>query len=197
MKSILFLVSFLFALSGAAQTMEDICPLKNSTVIPSCEVFDIADKQLDLAEYTADKNVVLVFFRGGWCSYCSRQLAELKEKVGAIEALGYEVIAISPDSPANLAAANEYNFTLLSDKSAAAIEAFGLAWHVDDENYVKYRDEYDVDLEFWSENKHHLLPVPAVYVVHNAEVVFNYVNPKYSDRLSADLLVDILASYQN
>ena len=47
----------------------------------------------------ADQPIVLSFYRGGWCRYCTLALRALQRRLPAIEALGGRVVAISPDSP--------------------------------------------------------------------------------------------------
>jgi peroxiredoxin len=42
---------------------------------------------------------ILVFYRGGWCPYCNLQLSELRLVESEAKALGYRMIAISPDRP--------------------------------------------------------------------------------------------------
>ena len=74
-------------------------------------------------------------------------------------------------------------------------KAFGLAFQVDEKTYKIYQG-YGIDLEASSGETHHLLPVPAVYLVGTDGVVdFNYVNPDYKVRLSADLVLDAAKVY--
>ena len=86
------------------------------------------------------------------------------------------------------------SYEIFSDSKAQLITAFGLGWEVDHTNYVKYRDQYGIDTEEWSGEEHHVLPVPAVYIINDGVVQFNYVNPNYSIRLKAETLLAILKS---
>lgn len=49
-----------------------------------------------------EKPSIILFYRGGWCPYCNRQLAELKNIEQDLVDLGYQVLAISPESPDRL-----------------------------------------------------------------------------------------------
>ena len=70
----------------------------------------------------------------------------------------------------------------------AAIE-FGLAWKMPEEMVKKYL-KYDIDLEAASGRNHHVLPVPAVFVVGADGVVrYQYVNPDHHMRLDAEVLL--------
>jgi peroxiredoxin len=70
-----------------------------------------------------------------------------------------------------------------------AAKAFGLAFRVDDKGYQRLSG-YGIDLEAASGEKHHLLPVPAVYLVGKDGIVqFQYVNPNYRVRLTPEVLL--------
>jgi len=51
--------------------------------------------------------------------------------------------------------------------------------------------EYGVDLEAASGQKHHQLPVPAVFIIDRAGVIrFVYANPDYTVRITPDALLE-------
>jgi len=75
-----------------------------------------------------------------------------------------------------------------------AAQAFRIAYEVDQATLDQLRN-HGVDLEAASGEKHHQLPVPAVYVVAaNGRIQFSYVNPDYSVRLDPQLLLAALRS---
>lgn len=105
--------------------------------------------------------------------------------------LGFQVIGISPDQPAKIRdTVNKHSirFTLLSDSSMATAKAFGIAYEVDDKT-LQALAKYGVDLEAASGQAHHLLPVPAVFVIAKEIIQFEYINPDYSVRIDPDLLI--------
>jgi peroxiredoxin len=104
---------------------------------------------------------------------------------------GFQVIGISPDQPTKIReTVNKHGirFTLLSDSSMVAAKAFGIAYTVD-EKTLKALDKYGVDLQAASGQDHHLLPVPAVFVIAKETIQFEYINPDYSVRIDPDLLI--------
>ena len=115
-----------------------------------------------------------------------------------LDNLGYQILGISPDKPEKLQESigrHEFKYGLLSDSKMELAKAFGLAFQVDEKTYKMFQG-YGIDLEGASGEKHHLLPVPAVYLVGTDGVVdFNYVNPDYTVRLSADLVLDAAKVY--
>lgn len=182
--------------AGFAQNGSDVCPIKNSSEIPKVTVFDTTGAQVDLHKYIGDRKVVLVFYRGAWCPYCTRHLSALYEVKDEMDSLGYELIAITPDAFNRLDSAEVRSeasgFTLFSDSGFEAINEFGIGWSVSDELYEKYKDKYELDLEAWSGSTTHILPVPAVFVVKDGVIRYQHVDPNYSQRLSPNVLLEFL-----
>jgi peroxiredoxin len=78
---------------------------------------------------------------------------------------------------------------LYSDARSAAALAFGLAFRVDDATVEQYR-RYSIDLEAASGETHHVLPVPAVFLLDaTGRVQFSYVNPDYRVRVPASVVL--------
>jgi len=106
--------------------------------------------------------------------------------------IGYQIIAISADRPSMLHESldkHDLGFQLLSDSAMTAAVQFGLAWHMSDSMVEKYTT-YGIDLDAASGQPHHVLPVPAVFVVGTDGVVrFQYVNPNHRVRLDSDVLL--------
>lgn len=70
----------------------------------------------------------------------------------------------------------------------AAVQ-FGLAWQMPQSLVEKY-STYGIDLDAASGQAHHILPVPAVFVVGTDGVVrYQYVNPDHRVRLDAKVLL--------
>ena len=120
-------------------------------------------------------------------------MGQLQDVESQLIELGFQIVAVSPDRPekvAQLQNNKDYDYTLLSDSDMIASRAFGLAWKFDDAMATRYYKDYGIDLEDASGQSHHLLPVPAVYVVDKDGVVrFQYVNPNYKIRIDAETLL--------
>ncbi len=86
-------------------------------------------------------------------------------------------------------AKHELGFTLLSDAKLEATEGFGLAFRMTDQQVEQYQG-FGIDLEGASGETHHVLPVPAVYLVGpDGKILFSYVNPDYKVRLEPSILL--------
>ncbi len=154
-------------------------------------------ESVKFAQILESKKLIVVFYRGGWCPYCTRHLSALGMLKDEIDSLGFTLVGITPDRFDSLAVSqlkSESDYEIYSDSKAELIRAFGLAWEIDSATYVNYRDQYKMDLETWSGETHHLLPVPAVYLIVDGVIQFNYVNPNYKIRLRTETLLAILKS---
>lgn len=179
----------------AQNTMFDVCPLKVGSEIPKTILATANAEMVALDSLVNSKPTVLIFYRGAWCGYCTKHLAELNDIKLEIEDLGYQIMGVTVDQPSKLSESNkkaESEIEVYADIKAATIKAFGLNWEVDDTLFNKYKNEYKLDLEMWSGASHHQLPVPAVFVVKDGIVQFQYVNPKYSVRLKPETLLAVL-----
>lgn len=171
-----------------AASPQQVTPVLLGSALPDAPLQAIDGGATTLAKAVGGKPAVIVFYRGGWCPYCNLQLSELRLIDKDLQGLGYQIIAISPDSPEELRKTldkDSLTYTLLSDSSAAAIKAFGIAYRVDDATYSKLVG-FGIDLEKSSGKPHRALPVPAVYIVDAAGTLqFSYVHPDYRVRIPA------------
>ncbi len=149
-------------------------------------------KAADLAALYARQPTVLIFYRGGWCPYCNTHLAQISAAEPELLKMGYQILAISPDRPEELSKTldkQHLTYYLLSDSDVVIAQAFGLVFRVDDPTLEKYRG-FGIDLEKASGRDHHLLPVPAVYIVDTTGTIrFAHWNPDYKTRLASEDLL--------
>ena len=195
MKLLMIMILSSLLLSTAAQsipgTPTDISPLLIGEKIPDIQLSNLEGKKVSLNDIISKEQTLLIFYRGGWCPYCNLQLAELQSIESEILKSGFNIIAISPDSPDNLKASIEkhkLNYTLLSDSKTDAARAFGIAFQAS-ERYGEMLGKASGSL-----NTQGLLPVPAVFVLNKqGEILFEYINPDYKKRLKGSLLLAVLA----
>ena len=194
-KTILFSLFVLFiGLEMQAQdnTAEEICPILIGTELPDAKVTDIDGNSVQVSDLVKDKPTMMIVYRGSWCPYCNRHFGKLQEIEEELMEMGFQIMALSPDKPENLNKTikkNDLTYTLVSDSKMNLIDALGLSFKVDDKTLKKYK-LYGINLEKASGESHNRLPVPAILIV-NAEgiVTFTYVNPDYSVRADAGLVL--------
>lgn len=192
MKMLFLVLAIALCVPSVAQVPAqpvDISPLLIGEQIPNTTLHATDGTSVQLMSKIQTKPTVLIFYRGGWCPYCNAHLGALQEIESDILAAGYQIIAISPDSPDQLKASVEKNhlkYTLLSDATSTASTAFGIAFQAP-EGYKETLKKSSGGL-----NKGYL-PVPSVFVVdQTGMIVFEYISPSYKQRISGKLLLQVL-----
>lgn len=174
---------------------EAVKPLKTGDKAANATVKDARGNDVQLADVYSSAPTVLIFYRGGWCPYCTAHLAKLGSIEDDLTSAGYQIVAISPDAPEFLIETSDKgdtDFTLLSDSETDAARAFGLAFRVDDATVDRYLAfENPIDLERRSGKTHHILPVPAAYVIdQQGNIKFAFTSPDYKKRVDEKALLD-------
>jgi peroxiredoxin len=91
---------------------------------PAFEAVDAEGRRVTLAGLRG-RNVLLVFYLGGSCVHCMKQLRDLAEKKDELEQLDTTMLAVSGDTPAvNRSAQRGFAFRLLSDSTFAMAKRF-------------------------------------------------------------------------
>jgi peroxiredoxin Q/BCP len=94
-------------------------------------------KTLSLAGHRGRK-VILYAYPAAMTPGCTTQACDFRDSLGSLQAAGYDVIGISPDSPEKLAKFRDRDgliFPLVSDPDKAVLTAYG-AWG-EKKNYGK------------------------------------------------------------
>lgn len=179
------------AFSQLSTEATDISPLLIGERFPDLELSAVGGESTLLSEVFAKGPSVFVFYRGGWCPYCTKHLAAIGQSEDKILEMGYQIIAISPDSPEKLAGTMEkeaVNYLLLSDADGALAREVGVAFQTP-EKYGKML------LDHSGGKNEGFLPVPSVFIVgKKGEILFEHINPDYRQRLEPGLLLAVLAA---
>ncbi|NBC82885.1 MAG: redoxin domain-containing protein [Bacteroidetes bacterium] len=194
MKKLLFLLTLisLVIATGNAQlpeNAEDISPLLYGESVPDVKLTAADGSKHSLKNLISQQPSILLFYRGGWCPYCNTQLAEMQQVEQEIMYLGYKILAISPDNVENLKQSvdkHDLTYELYSDADGSLTKALGIAFKAPG-RYTRMLSKRS------NEHNEGFLPVPAVFVVDTeGTITFEYINPDYKTRLSADLLLAVL-----
>ncbi len=182
-----------------ADTAREAKPLSVNSRAPDLTLKTVEGRSFKLGEALKKLPTVIIFYRGGWCPFCNRQLADLRTIEGDLKRLGYQLLAISMDRPEELRKTmgkQHMTYTLLSDSDAAAVKAYGVAFKVDDQTVEKYKG-FGIDLDKASGHPHHILPVPSVFIVGiDRTIRFVYSNPDYRVRLAASKVLEAAKQVQ-
>lgn len=158
-----------------SKTTRIATPLVQGDTIPASLTYTTANNQiLNVLETASIKPLVLVYYRGDFCSYCITHLTELNSINTAIQASGYQLIAVSPDPPDIFAKTKKdhgLTYPLVSDPALTGAKKLG----------IQHKESG------------RLLPHPSVFVINNRGViVFAHTDTNYKQRLSTDALLGLL-----
>ena len=190
-----FLCSFTFVWSQGSlpEAAEDIAPLLPGELFPAEEVVGIDGQTTTITQVVKDEPAVVLFYRGGWCPYCNHHLAEVGELEEEIISAGFQIIAISPDRAEELQKTidkNELKYRLFSDGDGALARAAGIAFRAPE----RYKNRL---AEVSNQQNTGFLPVPAVFVLDKSgEILFEYVNPNYRQRMNGQMLLAVLRTLE-
>ncbi len=96
---------------------------------PDFTLFDQDGRSVSLADLRGRKTV-LYFYPAAMTPGCTTQACDFRDSIASLEGAGYQVVGVSRDEPAKLAAFRERDgltFPLLSDPDHAVHDAYG-AW---------------------------------------------------------------------
>ncbi len=185
---------------GAAATAEEVHPLLPGMMAASFNAQTADGSVFEFNASRRQKNSILIFYRGGWCPYCNRQLMDLREIDDELVSLGYDLFFISADRPGKLSEgslSDDPPYTLLSDNEMDVAKAFGIAYKVDEETVARYK-RGGLDIEDAAGYSHHLLPAPSVFLIDQDGLIqFQYTNPNYRVRVSRDILLSAARVYSS
>lgn len=179
-----------------AQDEYSISPLLNGEQIPAIALQDLNGKEVELTKLTEQKPTIFFFYRGGWCPFCNNQMGQLKAIEPKLIEMGFQLVGISPDTPAQLkasAAKNKLKYLLLSDEKMLASQAFGIAFYTSKQVTESYTNRLQLENPLWTTpegDKRLVLPVPAIYIADKKGLIhFQYLNPNYKVRPAPKLIL--------
>jgi peroxiredoxin len=154
-------------------------------VLPDFGLRDPAGRLVTSDALLARGPLVVSFFRGGWCPYCSLTLQALDRMLPEVERLGASLVAISPLKPEelrHLAAERGLRLTMLSDPGDAYARLCGVHYEMSDGQARLYRKR-GVDLEAGSVGAGWQVPVPATYVLGpDGVIAYAFAEPDWARR---------------
>jgi peroxiredoxin len=147
---------------------------------PSFRLPDRQGAMYSLGELIRSGPLVLSFYRGSWCPYCSLALQSLAAAVDTFAQLGARIAVIAPETAKPTSAA--LPFPTLVDHGGRVARRYGLEWVIP----IGLREalvKAGVDLGEKNSDRSWNLPIPARYVIdRNGAVVFAEVNPNFRQR---------------
>jgi peroxiredoxin len=139
--------------------------------------------------------LVINFYRGQWCPFCSATIEAMSAAAPAIGGAGATVIGISPEL-GHLSFSGTHkpdlNFTMLCDLDNGVALQCGLAFRLTDDIIQDYVTD-GCDLTQINGNGSWFVPIPASYIVMPDRVVsWAYVNPDFRYRINPEEILRAL-----
>jgi peroxiredoxin len=152
-----------------------------------------------LTEYLASgahASLVVVFYRGTWCTYCNLYLRGLLEVRSQLSDASAALIAVSPEAaPAgDNASGEDAGFPVLIDHGSKVAEQFGLTFEMDDAAKNVLRNS-GLDLEKRNADGRWILPVPGTFVIdRSGNVAYAHVDADYRTRPEPQEIIAVCRS---
>ncbi|RST48883.1 peroxiredoxin-like family protein [Variovorax sp. MHTC-1] len=168
---------------------------REGDMAPDVNLTDTAGAPVKLSALWRSGPLVVIFYRGGWCSYCNLQLHAWQQHASELKRLGAALVAISPQTPEHSQDTMETNalpYALLSDSSLNAANGFGIAYTLPPELIDLYASS-GTDIPVLNGNGQWVLPIPATYVVDpSGRIRFAHVETDYRERIEPWAVIEVL-----
>ncbi|MBC7947595.1 MAG: AhpC/TSA family protein [Chitinophagaceae bacterium] len=186
MKRILCLVVLLHVilLAGAQDAPEGL--FINSKA-PDFRAKDQNGKEVRLKDLLKNGKVVLVFYRGQWCPYCSKYLKKLEDSLQLINGKGATVVAITPELPENvnkMVEKTDAKFPVLYDEGLKIMKAYEVEFEVPENVLTRYRNS-GIKIDENNGKNGNFLPIPATYIIDKeSTITYRFFQSDYKKRPS-------------
>lgn len=179
-----------FSLEGSLATGDKIA----NFTLPS-----ISGSNVTLYDLLKEKNVVLTFYRGGWCPICNIQLQDYQSNI-TLHNLNAILVAISPETIPNAketAGNNQLMFHVLVDHDNVLARKLGILWEIpnlDRAGFEKWLQESTgKTLQEFNGQETYNLPIPATFVINQDGIVtYSFKDINYKNRAKAEDIITAL-----
>lgn len=138
--------------------------------------------------------LVISFFRGGWCPYCTAELCTLQAAKQEFEDLKANLVVLSPDTrhfPREMKRSFGLDLQVLADVDHAVAMSYGVLFSVPEETRAYYTS-LGINLGERHGSSMWMLPLPATYVVDRSGQIQNaFIAPDFTIRQEP---IEILAA---
>ena len=153
-------------------------------------------KTVRLSKLWHDGPVVLMWYRGGWCSHCNIQLQAMQQHLDELENAGAELVVLTPELPEKAketSEANHLDMVALHDRENRLADAYGIMFNLPEAIIPIYRDQLKM-CSYNGCNKMQL-PLAATYVIdQSGKITYAFLDADYKKRAEpADIVAAVVA----
>lgn len=188
---------FVFVVGGVLMSaaQDDPKGLFVNQLAPTFSAKDQNGKTINLESLLRSGPVVLVFYRGQWCPYCSKHLKVLEDSLSFIQAKGARVITVTPERPEYIAKTIEQtnaSFSIIHDAGLSIMKSYGVLFRLADDKVELYK-KYDLDFTVINGDNGPNLPVPALYIIgKDRKISYRYFDANYKNRPTVKQILENL-----
>jgi len=179
---------------------DDGIGLAKGDKVVSFEVNDQTGTPVSFESLRAKGPLLVVFYRGGWCPYCNRQIRQLTEAWPEFKARDVLPVLISvdiPDAAAMVSRTYQIPFPVLSDPELVVHDLFRVSMKLDDALMPKYQ-EYGINIEEWSGKQHHKFAVSSAFLIDkHGTVVWSHTSLDYKTRPTVNQLLKVIDDHKS
>ena len=181
----------------AVQVAAQAC--KPGDTMPGFLLPNAEGRLIDSTGLLARGPLVVTFFRGGWCPYCSATLEALEAVLPELSRIGGTLVAMTPETGGRALAMKRdrgLHYEVLVDVDLAVAMAFGIVFRTPP-LYLALLQRRGIDLAERGGNPGWLLPVPAAFLVGQDGIVRrSWVNVDFMQRVEPTEIIEALNSLQ-
>lgn len=169
--------------------------LKVGDAVPDFALPNAEGEVVRVSDLLARGPIVLSFYRGAWCPFCSAELEALHQAEGAIRAAGARLVTVTPEArglPLKVKRERGFNFEILCDLDNGVALAFGLVFRISPD-LIRVFAADGTEFPLFYDNDSWFLPIPATYILGaDGKIAHAYVNPDFRYRLDPNDIVAML-----
>lgn len=141
--------------------------VKEGGKAPDFNLPDIYGETINFYELLNHNKIILIFYRGGWCPFCSLHLRQYQNMVPQFEEYGAKIVAISPEVPDREITEKEkaeLRFEVLSDVGNEVAKKFTGILKYEGKSLDQLK-ELGIDLNEINQSESGEVPIPAVFII--------------------------------
>ena len=169
--------------------------LKEGDIATDFSLPNVKGEEIRLSKLLEKGPVVLNFYRGGWCPFCSLEFKSVHDVLPQIKQLGATLVGVSPELPDNsmdTIEKHQLQFEVLSDVGNKIARQYGIVMDVPDVMRPLYL-QWGLDLPKFNGDNTWELPIPATYVINkDGKIISAYINKNYTQRMEPDDIITAL-----
>lgn len=184
MKKLFILIVLMSSFTGLAQITNVSLQLGDKA--PQFKGNNQFGSLIDSKQILKKQPILIVFYRGSWCTYCKKHLTELQENLIEFTQKGYYVVVITPEKVEKTKEITDklkLGFSILHDVDNSIMKSYRVLFDVNEQNVTSYYDIIKQKVQEYNVDHNLVLPITATYIINKkGKIGYVHFNPDYSKR---------------